>query len=103
MVTVEWTPLAFAQLEALPAVLAFEVVRRVDTLAAFPEAGARVMSQDPSLLKCRQLIVKRTHRVVYEYDGSTGIVYVLAVQRCRQKLPTGRELKRRPLSPPDED
>ena len=95
MAHVEWTAPAFAQVESLPEALAFEVVERVDVLAVFPKMGAPIMSKDPGLRRCRQLIVKRAYRVVYEYDEAAGIVYVLAVQRCRQRLPTGRELKRR--------
>lgn len=95
IVEIGWTAPAFAQAESLPEALAFEVVQRVDVLAAFPEMGARLVSTDPGLQKCRQLIVKGTHRVVYEYDETAGVVYILAVQHCRQRLPTGRDLKRR--------
>ena len=98
-VRIEWAALAFAQLEALPQSLAFEIVRRVDVLSAFPEAGARVQSADPWLKSCRQLIVRRSHRVVYDYDEAEGAVYILAVQHCRQRLPSGRDLKRR--QPPE--
>jgi plasmid stabilization system protein ParE len=94
-VGIEWTAPAFAQLESLPQSLAFEVVRRVDVLSAFPEAGAKVESAEPGLKSCRQLIVKRSHRVVYEYDEAEVTVYILAVQHCRQRLPSGRDLKRR--------
>jgi plasmid stabilization system protein ParE len=94
-VEIEWTAPAFSQLEALPQSMAFEVVRRVDVLTAFPEAGAKVESADPGLKSCRQLIVKRSHRVVYDYDEAEGAVYILAVQHCRQRLPPGRDLKRR--------
>jgi plasmid stabilization system protein ParE len=92
---IEWAGSAFAQLESLPQSLAFEVVRRVDVLSAFPEAGAKIESADPGLKSCRQLIVRRSHRVVYEYDEAEGTVYILAVQHCRQKLPSERDLKRR--------
>jgi plasmid stabilization system protein ParE len=100
-VRVEWTVPAFAQLESLPQSLAFEVVRRVEVLSAFPEAGAKVESADPGLKSCRQLIVRRSHRVVYEYDEAEGTVYILAVQHCRRRLPSGRDLKRR--RPPEAD
>jgi plasmid stabilization system protein ParE len=92
---IEWTAPAFAQLESLPQSMAFEVVRRVDVLTTFPEAGAKVESADPGLKSCRQLIVKRSHRVVYDYDEAEGAVYILAVQHCRQRLPSGRDIKRR--------
>lgn len=96
---IEWTAPAFAQLEALPQSLAFEVVRRVDVLRAFPEAGARVQSADPRLKSCRQLIIRPSHRVIYDYDEAEDAVYILAVQHCRQRLPSGRDLKRR--QPPE--
>jgi plasmid stabilization system protein ParE len=95
MAEIVWTSPAFSQVEALPAAVAFEIVRRVDVLETFPEMGASIESQDAGLRKCRQLIVKRTHRVAYEYDETDGKVYIFAVQHCRQKLPAGRDLKRR--------
>lgn len=100
MTEIIWTSPAFAQVEALPAAVAFEIVRRVDVLEAFPEMGAPVVSEDAGLRKCRQLIVKRIYRVVYEYDETDGKVYIFAVQHCRQRLPAGRDLKRRQA--PDE-
>ena len=41
MIGIEWTMLAFEQLELLLDSVAAEIVRRVDTLAAFPEMGVR--------------------------------------------------------------
>jgi mRNA-degrading endonuclease RelE of RelBE toxin-antitoxin system len=101
MVEIEWTAPAFAQLESLSQALAFEVVRQVEVLGAFPEVGGKIESTDPGLQKCRQLIIKRSHRVVYEYGQAEGVIYILAVQHCRQRLPTGRDLKRR--QSPDEN
>ena len=101
MVEIEWTAPAFAQLESLSQALAFEVVRRVEVLGAFPEVGVKIESADPGLQKCRQLIIKRSHRVVYEYDRTESVIYILAVQHCRQRLPTGHDLKRR--QSPDEN
>lgn len=100
MVEIEWTSPAFAQLKSLSQALAFEVVRHVEVLSAFPEVGVKIESADPDLRKCRQLIIKRSHRVVYEYDRTESVIYILAVQHCRQRLPTGRGLKRR--QSPDE-
>lgn len=97
MTRIEWANAAFRQLEALPAPLAFAVVERVDLLASFPDMGAPVASKSRVLARCRQIIVSRTYRVIYEVEGENAdrIVYVLAVQRCRQRLPSARELKRR--------
>ena len=95
MIRIEWCAPAFAQLEALDQKLAFEVVEKVDVLMTFPESGAPLESVHRSLRGCRQLIVGRRHRVVYEYDSDTEEIWVLAVQHCRQRLPSVRELKRR--------
>ncbi len=100
MAEIVWTSPAFSQVEALPAAVAFEIVRCVDVLEAFPEMGASGISGDAGLRKCRQLIVKRIYRIVYEYDETDGKVYIFAVQHCRQRLPAGRDLKRRQA--PDE-
>ena len=92
--TVAWTAPAFAQLEDLPSPIAFEIVSRVDLLENFPEMGVSLRSRHPTLRNCRKLIVAKSYRVVYEFDGNKAAVYVLAVQRCRQPLPTTRELRR---------
>lgn len=92
---IQWTSAAFAQIEALPETLAFEVISRVDLLASFPEMGVSLRSKYPRLRNCRQLIIGSSRRIVYEFDEDAEIVYVLAVQNCRQKLPSARELKRR--------
>lgn len=94
MAAIEWTAPAFAQLEALAEKLAFEIVRRVDLLETFLEMGASLKSRYPALQNGRQLIVKRSHRVIYEFERTTNTVYILAVQHCRQSLPTAGELKR---------
>jgi mRNA-degrading endonuclease RelE of RelBE toxin-antitoxin system len=94
MAEIEWTRPAFSNLERLPQVIAFEIVRRVDLLADFPESGASLQSESPLLKPCRQLIIKRKYRVVYEFDEFENTIYVLAVQNCRQKLPSARDLKR---------
>ena len=94
MVEIEWTTPAFAQLEALPQAVAFEIIRQVDALAAFPNLGAPLEIRFPALRGYRQLIVKRQYRAVYEFDERAQTIYVLAAQSCRQKLPTRRDLKR---------
>lgn len=94
MIEIVWTTPAFAQLEALLEALAFEIVRRVNVLAAFPEMGVSLRSRYPALQNCRQLIVKKSHRIVYEIAADTETIYILAVQHCRQQLPTTRELRR---------
>ena len=95
MIRIEWCAPAFAQLEALNQKLAFEIVEKVDVLMTFPESGAPLESRHRLLRGCRQLIIGRRTRVVYEYDRGAGEVWILAVQNCRQRLPSARELKRR--------
>lgn len=95
MISIEWTSPAFAQLEVLPEKLAFEIVERVDLLATFPKMGTSLESSYPALNDCRQLIIGRSYRVVYGFDEMENQIWVLAVQYCRQRLPSARELKRR--------
>lgn len=94
-VDIEWGTPAFRKLEGLPEALAFEIVRRVDLLKAFPEMGVSLHSRYRQLRNCRQLIINGSYRVIYEFNSAKNLVYVLEVQHCRQKLPTASELKRR--------
>ena len=93
MTFIQWTNIAFNELEILPEELAFEIIRRVDFLAQFPEMGADLESRFPRLKGLRQIIVKNNIRVIYEIYEET--IFILAVQNCRQKLLPVRDLKRR--------
>ena len=102
MPAIEWTIPAFAQLEALPQAIAFEIISRVDLLETFPEMGAPFQSVFPELGNCRQLIIKRNYRILYEYDEAKNLLIILVVQHCRQQLPTSTEMKlTRMLLPPE--
>jgi mRNA-degrading endonuclease RelE of RelBE toxin-antitoxin system len=90
---IEWVDPAFEKLEALPSTMAFEIVRRVDLLASFPEMCPSLHSSYPQLGNCRQLIVDRSYRIIYEFDAVAGSVYILELQHCRQRLPTVAELR----------
>jgi mRNA-degrading endonuclease RelE of RelBE toxin-antitoxin system len=92
---IDWAAPAFRKLEELPESKAFDIVRRVDVLAAFPEMGVSLRSRYAQLGNCRQLIVGGSYRVVYEYDADSGLVYILDVQHCRGRLPTAAELRYR--------
>ncbi|NJM52926.1 MAG: type II toxin-antitoxin system RelE/ParE family toxin [Blastocatellia bacterium] len=81
---IQWTNLAFNELEVLPENISFEIIRQVDLLAEFPELGALLESRFAKLRGLRHLIIKRNWRVVYEFDESEKTVNILAVQ----KLPT---------------
>ncbi len=94
MIQFEWTSRAFTALEQLSQAVAFDIVRRVDLLPKFPEIGAKLGSRFPSLSSYRQLIVKREFRVIYDFDEFENRIYILAVQNCRQQLPSARDLKR---------
>ena len=42
----------------------------------------------------RQLIVKGNYRVIYRYDADQSVIYIAAIQHCRQQLPTYSDLQR---------
>jgi ParE toxin of type II toxin-antitoxin system, parDE len=90
---IEWVDPAFEKLEALPSTMAFEIIRRVDLLASFPQMGVSLNSRYPQLGNCRQLIVGASYRIIYEFDALAGLVYILELQQCRQRLPTIAELR----------
>lgn len=90
-----WAVPAFDELDKLPRPTAFEIVARVEALTRFPEMGPPIKSRFPELSSCRELIVRRRYRVVYEFDGALSTVTILAVQRCRQKHPSTRDLRHR--------
>ena len=94
MIDIAWSSSAFAILEVLPQQIAFAIVRRVDTLAAFPELGPALSIRSLALGNLRQLLVNRRYRVIYQYDEASAAIRVLAIQTCRQQLPTESELKR---------
>jgi plasmid stabilization system protein ParE len=94
MIGIEWTMLAFDQLEAIPDSIAAEIVRRVDALAAFPEMGASLREHFRTEFNYRQLIVQRNWRVIYRYDADRALIYIAAVQHCRQQMPNYGELQR---------
>ena len=93
MAVVEWSVPAFDQLEALPTPVAYDIIQRVDLLDSFPELGLK-LSGSPALARCRQLIVERKYRVIYQFDSALNTVWILAVQHCRQKLPRARDVDR---------
>lgn len=94
MIDIEWTTLAFDRLESLPDSIAFEIVRRIDALAAFPEMGASMREQYQTVFNYRQLIIKGNYRVIYRYDAEQSVIYVAAIQHCRQRLPAYSEIQR---------
>ena len=92
---------AFAVLESLPQGVAFEIFAKLDLLTEFPEIGSPLGLRFPDLKGFRQLIFKRRIRIIYDFDQSDRIIYVLAIIDCKRKMPRGRDLKR-DLSPGDE-
>lgn len=94
MIDIEWTTQAFETLEALPVSLAFEIVRRTDVLGAFPEMGASLSEHYQTAFNYRQLIVKSNYRVIYRYDSDRSVIYIAAIQHCRQQLPLYSDLQR---------
>ena len=96
-----WAGPAFEELDKMPRPTAFEIVARVDALAMFPDMGPLIKSRFRELSACRQVIVRRRYRVVYEVDHALRVVTILAVQRCRQKHPSTRDLRQRRESKTD--
>lgn len=92
---IQWTNLAVNELEVLPEKIAFEIIKKVDLLAEFPELGALLESRFAKLKGLRHLVIKQKWRVMYEFDEAEKTVYILAVQNCRQRLLPMRDLKRR--------
>ncbi|MEK7724935.1 MAG: hypothetical protein AAB336_11330 [Acidobacteriota bacterium] len=103
MIQIEWTSRAFSVLETLPQEFAFEIIRQVDYLPQLPQLGVNLSSRFPSLSGYRQLIIKRKYRVIYDYDEFENRIYILAVQNCRQQLPSTRDLKRKEGNPYGEE
>lgn len=85
---------AFAALESLPKSKAFGIISLLEHLRQFPEMGSPLGHRYPKLKHFRQLLYKRSIRIIYEFDEYESTIYVLAVQDCRQKMPSTRELKR---------
>jgi mRNA-degrading endonuclease RelE of RelBE toxin-antitoxin system len=98
MAEIEWTSRAFGVLETLPQAIAFEIIRQVDYLQQFPNLGVNLSSRFVSLKDYRQIIIKRKYRVIYDYDDFEKMIYIVAVQDCRQQLPSPRDLKRQQAS-----
>ena len=92
---IQWTDQAFRELESIPEKLAFEIIRKTDLLSPFPELGSDLGSRVRQLAGLRQLMINRHWRVIYEFDDSKSTVFILAVQSCRQKLPTKRKMRSR--------
>jgi len=60
--------------------------------------GTPLKSRFPKLKGYREVLYKRFIRIIYEFDAHDNMMYVVAIQDCRQKLPSPRQLKRdRPL------
>ena len=94
MTDIEYSSTAFLSLEALPQLVAFNIVTLIEYLRTHPEMGKIVNIKNAPHRQYRMLIFRGTHRVIYEYDQVANCVFVGYVQDCRQKLPKGRDLKR---------
>jgi mRNA-degrading endonuclease RelE of RelBE toxin-antitoxin system len=85
---------AFTTLEALPQIVAFKIIKRLESVAVFPNSGVSLEVYSPNLKRYRQIIVSKKFRVIYRINESKKIIYVVSIQYCRQKLPSARELNR---------
>lgn len=94
MVEIIWTSPAFLALEKLPFALAVGLFRKAEMLKDFPEMGGPLPTNKKGYAKYRQLVYRKTHRIIYEYSETENAVYVMAVQNCKQMLPAPSELRR---------
>ena len=94
MIYIEWSVTAFARLEDLPEKIAFDILDRIDRLASFPEIGTPLKHLYPRFGNCRQLIYKRSYRLIYVYEAEEQLIKILVLQPCRQQLPTISDLHR---------
>jgi plasmid stabilization system protein ParE len=94
MIDIRWSVTAFSRLESLPQKVAFEILDRTDRLLSFPEIGTPLRDLYPQCGNCRQLIYKRFYRVIYVYEPDEKLIKILALQHCRQQLPTSADLHR---------
>jgi plasmid stabilization system protein ParE len=101
MVEIIWTSPAFVALEALSFTVALGLFQKAEMLKDFPEMGGPLPTNKRAYAKYRQLVFRKSHRVIYESDEYDDSVCILAIQDCRQKLPSARDLKR--VGRPDED
>lgn len=95
MIHIEWTDLSFNELESLSQEIAFEIIRQTDLLKTFPEMGVLLKTENSKIVELRQIIIRRKWRVIYDFDDYEKIIYILAVQNCRQQIPAMRDLHRR--------
>jgi hypothetical protein len=86
---------AFRELEKLPESLAFRIIQKVDLLSTFPQLGPDLESRFADLAGFRQLIIDRRWRVIYEIDELESTIWILAIQNCRQGLPSSRKMRKR--------
>ncbi len=94
MVEIIWSSPAFLALEALPSTLALGIFRKAEMLKNFPKMGGPLLANKRVYARHRQLVYRKTHRIIYEYDEAENTVYVTAVQNCKQMLPAPRDLRR---------
>ena len=94
MPSIEFTSRAFITLESLPQSLGFGLVRLSELLRENSKLGVLIRIRNAPSKKYRQLILRRTHRLICEIDEIEDRIYVVAIQHCRQKLPSPRDLKR---------
>jgi len=91
---IQLTERAFASLESFAESVAFDIFAQIDLLAKFPQMGSPLGPRFPSLDGYRQLIHSRRMRIIYDHDELENSVYILAINNCRQDLPSPRQLRR---------
>lgn len=89
MGAIRWTDLTERQLlQIRPRKLGEAVLAAVEGLAQFPHLGRQIPEgeQIPPLAAVRDITVKETVRVLYEYDEQRKAVWILALLSPGQEL-----------------
>ncbi len=94
---IQWTNAAFRELSKLFERQAHKIIQKSDLLRRFPLMGSRLQHRYPRVTMFRQLVIDRKWRLIYGYIEGDETLYILAVQNCRQWLPSAKELARRKL------
>ena len=89
-----WSTPAFLTLEKLPDNIAFGIVRRTDMLSNFPKMGQILEAKGNSATTYRQLIFRKTYRIIYKFDETKSDIHVVMIQNCKQRIPRLRDLDR---------
>ena len=94
MAHIIWSTPAFKVLETLLDNIAFGIVKRTDMLGKFPRMGQVMDGKGSSATTYRQLIFRKTYRIIYKFEEVTYDIHIVMIQNCKQRIPSRRDLDR---------